>query len=325
MESLGAQVRHALYGLEAQDLQIGDEEVTVRVVMPEDARRSLADLERLRILTPAGRRVPIGEIADLQLTRGYASLHRIDGKRTVTISADVNEDDANVRDVTEDLQGYLATEMTRHPEVGLAYEGRQKETVDSMRSLGIGFPAALLAIFSIIAVIFRSYTQPVIVMAIIPYALVGGLLGHWIMDFPVTLLSLIGGAALAGIVVNDGLILVDVANRSRRRGVEAYEAIVHAAKARMRAILLTSITTVAGLAPLMLEQSFQAKFLIPMAISIAFGLALATILTLILLPIFYLIFDDARRAALWAWNGRAVARETVAAGMDVGSKPPSAS
>ena len=227
----------------------------------------------------------------------------------MTISADVNEDEANVRDVTEDLQRYVASELTRHPGVALAYEGRQKETVDSMRSLGMGFPATLLAIFAIIAVIFRSYTQPVIVMAIIPYSLVGAVLGHWVMDFPVTLLSLIGGAALAGIVVNDGLILVDVANRARRDGASALEAIVCAARARMRAILLTSITTVAGLAPLMLEQSFQARFLIPMAISIAFGLALATILTLVLLPVFYLMFDDARRAARWAWSGQ-TARES---------------
>jgi len=320
--SLGMQIRHALYGREAQDLQIGDEEVTVRVVVPEEARRDLADLDRLLIMTPAGRAVPLGEVARITTSRGYASLRRIDGKRVVTVSADVDEHTANVHDVTQDLQRDVVALDREHPEVGITFEGRQKETDNSLISLGIGFPAALLAIFAIIAVIFRSYTQPVIVMAVIPYSMVGVILGHWLMGFPLTLLSLVGAAALAGIVVNDGLVLVDVANRDRRAGMEAFEAVVHAARARLRAILLTSITTIAGLAPLMLERSFQAQFLIPMAISIAFGLAVGTILTLVLLPVFYLIFEDVRNAALWAWTGRWGGLAPVPAATDVAEPPP---
>ena len=176
--------------------------------------------------------------------------------------------------------------------------------MESLGSLAIGFPAALLAIFSIIAVIFRSYTQPVIVMIVIPFALVGAILGHFVMGYPFTILSMIGAVALSGIVVNDGLILVDFANRQRRAGVGALEAVVAAGRARLRPILLTSITTIAGLAPIMLETSFQAQFLIPMAVSIVFGLAFATALTLLLLPIFYMIFEDVRMGLRWIWTNR---------------------
>jgi len=301
---LAHQVRHALYGYEAQDLQVGDEEITVRAVLPEGSRRSLDDLLRLRVVTPTGHRVPLGEAAGVTTARGLASLSRVDGKRAVTITAEVNEDVANVRDVTESLRDDLADVGTAYPGVSVSFEGRRKETMESLGSLVIGFPAALLAIFSIIAVIFRSYTQPIIVMVVIPYALVGATFGHLVMGYPFTILSLIGAVALSGIVVNDGLILVDYANRRRREGAPAVAAVVEAGRARLRPILLTSITTIAGLAPLMLERSFQAQFLIPMAISIVFGLAFGTVLTLFLLPIFYMIFEDVRMGARWLWTDR---------------------
>lgn len=307
-QSLAMQVRHALFGIEAQDLQIGDEEVTVRAVLPDSARRTLADLEALRVVTPSRHRIPLEEAAEITMARGYATLARVDGKRAVTITAQVDESVANVKDVTQDLRSHLSDIGARYPGVSVAFEGRRKQTAESMGSLAIGFPAALLAVFSIIAVIFRSYTQPIIVMLIIPYALAGAVLGHWITGYPLTLLSVIGAVALSGIVVNDGLILVDFANRARRAGSGALEAVVKASRARMRPILLTSITTVAGLGPLLLERSFQAQFLIPMAVSIVFGLAFATMLTLLLLPVFYMIFEDARRLMQWAWTGRATDR-----------------
>ncbi|MFV1957925.1 MAG: efflux RND transporter permease subunit [Planctomycetota bacterium] len=301
---LATQVRHALFGIEAQDLQIGDEEVTVRAILPESARRTMADLSRLWIRTPNGRRVPLEEVARIRTGRGYASLARVDGKRAVTITADVDDAVANVGDVTRDLGRRLADLGARYPGVSYAFEGQKKETRESMGSLFFGFPFALLGIFSVIAVVFRSYTQPVIVMLVIPWGLAGAVLGHWLMGYPFTILSMIGAVALAGVVVNDGLILVDFANRVRRGGEGALEGILHAAKARLRPILLTSITTIAGLAPLMLERSFQAQFLIPMAISIVFGLAFATFLNLLLLPVFYLIFEDARMGVRWLFTGR---------------------
>ncbi len=301
---LATQIRHALFGIEAQDLQIGEEEVTVRVVLPEASRAELGDLSRLWVRTPAGDRVPLEEVAEILTGRGYASLARVDGRRAATIRAEVDSTVANTADVTEYLIEQLGDLSTRYPGVSYAFEGQKKETSESLGSLAIGFPAALLAIFCIIAVVFRSYAQPIIVMIIIPWGLGGAIVGHWIMGFPFTILSMIGAVALAGVVVNDGLILVSFANRQRRQGERALEAAVQAARARLRPILLTSITTIAGLAPLMLERSFQAQFLIPMAISLVFGLAFATGLTLLLLPVFYLIFEDIRMGVTWLFTGR---------------------
>jgi multidrug efflux pump subunit AcrB len=297
-------LRHALYGFEVQDLQVGEDEVTVRVLLPESERRTLEDLGRVRIGLPNGARVPLSEAATFDMDRGYAALIRVDGKRAATITAQVNDDIANSAQVTKDVGIGLADIGTKYPGVSLSFEGRRKETRESMGSLQYLFPIALLLIYAIIAVLFRSYLQPFIVMSIIPFAIVGAVLGHLIMGFPITILSLIGLVALAGIVVNDGLILVDLANRKRREGLPLLEAIVAAAKGRMRAILLTSITTCVGLAPIMLETSFQAQFLIPMAISIVFGLAFATFLILALLPVFYLCLEDVRSGVRWLFGSR---------------------
>jgi multidrug efflux pump subunit AcrB len=264
----------------------------------------MEDLPSLRIRTPSGARVPLEEVADIHTGRGYASLARIDGKRAVTVKAAVDKEVGNVAAITTDLDRRLADLPQRYPGVSYRFEGERKETLESVGSLAIGFPAALLGIFAVIAVVFRSYAQPVIVMASIPFGLVGAILGHLATGYPFTILSMIGAVALSGIVVNDGLILVDVANRARREGVSTVEAVVESAKSRLRPILLTSITTIAGLAPLMLERSFQAQFLIPMAVSIVYGLGLATVVTLFLLPVLYMIFEDVRMLARWAWTGR---------------------
>jgi multidrug efflux pump subunit AcrB len=190
----------------------------------------------------------------------------------------------------------------RFPGAVLSFEGDRKETAESMGSLAVGFPIALLMIFAIIAVLFRSYTQPLIVMTAIPFSLVGAVLGHLVMGSPFTVLSMIGGVALAGIVVNDSLILVDFINRACREGKPVLEAAIEGSKARVRAILLTSVTTIAGLGPLLFERSFQAKFLIPMAVSIVFGLAFATILILLLIPTIYLLLEDAKAAVRWLFG-----------------------
>ena len=298
------QLRHALFGFEVQDLQIGDDEVTVRVVLPTSERRSLADLGRLRIGLPGGGRVPLEEAATFTTERGYASLARVDGKRAATIKAEVDDTKANVAQLTVDIKKATADIGKRFPGVSLTFEGARKQTNESMGSLRYLFPIALLVIYVIIAVIFRSYIQPVIVMSIIPFALIGAILGHVVMDFPVTLLSMLGIVALAGIVVNDGLILVDLANRKRREGLPLFEAVIAAARGRMRPILLTSITTCCGLAPIMLETSFQAQFLIPMAVSIVFGLGFATGLILVLLPVFYMIMEDIRACTRWLFGHR---------------------
>ncbi len=314
------QLRHALFGFEVQDLQIGEDEVTVRVMLPASERRTLDDLGRLRIALPSGGRVPLSEAATFDTERGYASIQRVDGQRAVTITAQVDDEQANSGQVTEDIRKAMVGIGDEFEGVSLSFVGRRKETNESMGSLKYLFPIALLLIFATIAVLFRSYVQPIIVMSIIPFAIIGAVIGHVIMGFPLTLLSMIGLVALSGIVVNDGLILVDLANRKRREGLPLTDAVVAASKGRMRAILLTSITTCVGLAPIMLETSFQAQFLIPMAVSIVFGLAFATFLILALLPVFYLILEDLRSGTRWLFGSRWHQELPYDPGVEVGRK-----
>jgi hydrophobic/amphiphilic exporter-1 (mainly G- bacteria), HAE1 family len=306
---LAVQVRHALFGFEVQDLQGEDEEITVRAVLPEAARREIGDLGRFRLKTSSGARVPLSEVADLTTERGYSSLVRVDGKRAVSVTAEVDDDVANSEKITSELAEKLTGIGRRFPGVTVSFEGQKKETMESIGSLKLLFPVALLIIYALLATLFRSYTQPVVVMAAIPYAFVGAILGHLVMGYPFTILSMIGGVALAGIVVNDSLILVDFINRRRREGIPLLEAVVQGGRARLRPILLTSITTIFGIGPLMLEKSFQAQFLIPMAVSIVFGLALATLLTLVLLPTIYLVFEDIRGVFRFIFTGHFHARE----------------
>ncbi|MFH0943985.1 MAG: efflux RND transporter permease subunit, partial [Planctomycetota bacterium] len=303
-QDLAAHLRNAVFGYESQELQDEEDEIKVRTLLPEAARRGLSDLGHLRVSTGNGGRVPLEEIATLNTSRGYSSLRRVDAKRSVTIRAEVDESRANVSEITAWLGKDLEGIGRLFPGVTVSFEGRKKETREALGSLLIGFPVALIAIFALIAILFKSYFQPIIVMAIIPYSLVGAVLGHYMMGYPLTLLSMIGAVALAGIVVNDSLILVDKVNRNRKEGMPLFEAVVRGAVSRLRAILLTTITTAAGLFPLLLEKSFQAQFLIPMGISIVFGLIFATVLTLLVLPTFYLIFEDLRNCLRWLIRGQ---------------------
>ena len=291
---LARQVRNAFFGVEAQKLQGEDEEITVRVVLPKTSRADLADLGHLRVALPSGARVPLGEVAELGTGRGYSTLARLDGQRAVTVTAKVEQEKANLREITNSLTQRFDDIDEQFPGASLAFAGRRRETSASVGSLRVGFPVALFLIYSIIAILFRSYLQPFIVMIAIPFAVLGAVVGHFIAGYPFTLLSMIGSVALSGIVVNDSLILVDFINRRRRDGRPLTEAIIQGGRERLRPILLTSITTISGLAPLVLEKSFQAQFLIPMAVSIVYGLAFATVLILVLLPCLYQILEDLR-------------------------------
>ncbi len=297
-------VRHALFGFEAQELQREREEIKVRVLLPDEMRRSFSDLGRLRVPTPSGHRVPLEEVVTFKTGRGYATLAHVNGRRAVTVSAEVDEDVANVREITQSLEQRLADIGLRFPGVTVSFEGQRKETAEVFASLRIGMPAALLAIYAIIAVVFRSYIQPIIVMTAVPFGLVGAVVGHLITGYPFTMLSMIGSVALSGIVVNDAIVLVDFVNRARREGMPTLDAVVQGGRLRLRPILLTTVTTAAGMAPLMLERSFQAQFLIPMAVAIVFGLIFATGLTLIVVPILYMMLEDARGFVRWLWTGR---------------------
>ncbi|MCP4707560.1 MAG: efflux RND transporter permease subunit, partial [Planctomycetes bacterium] len=297
LSDLGRQVRQAFYGAEAQRIQRGRNDIRVMVRYPEQERRSIADLEDMRIRVPGGGEVPFSVAARADLGQGYASIRRTDRQRTINVTADVDEKRTNANAIMADVTKNVLPQILReYPGVTYSLEGVQREQMESMRSLARGFIFALLVIFVLLAIPFRSYVQPFIVMSAIPFGIVGAVWGHVIMGMELSILSMMGIVALAGVVVNDSLVMVDYINRFRAGGRTIIEAIKTAGAARFRPILLTSITTFAGLTPLMLERSLQARFMIPMAISLAFGVIFATVISLILVPVSYLILEDIKHA-----------------------------
>lgn len=290
--SLATQVRGAFHGIEARKIQRDREDVKIMVRYPESNRRRIADVEAMWIATPDGTLVPFSEVARLGEGRAFATIRRKDQQRTVTITADVDQAVGNAGRITSELAAEFGEIERRFPGVRLEIGGQSREFTKSFSPLKRYVPISGLLIYVILAGLFKSYLQPFIVMAAIPFGVIGAIAGHYAMGFPVTFMSLIGLVALTGIVVNDSLILVDWINRKRAEGADPYEAVIDAGRNRLRAILLTSITTVLGLAPLLLETSFQARFLIPMGISIAGGVAFATVLTLVAVPSLYMILMD---------------------------------
>lgn len=293
-QSLATQVRAAFYGFEARKVQRGREDVRIMVRYPYEHRRRISDIERMWIATPSGNLVPMTEVARLTEGTGHASINRTDQQRTVTVTADVDSKVTTPDNIIAALASRFPSYQERFPGTEFTFGGQKLETRKSFASLKTDFFAALLMIYAILAGLFKSYTQPLIVMAVIPFGLIGAVAGHFVMGYPLTILSLIGLVALTGIVVNDSMILVSFINRRLEDGASPMEAVIEGGKSRLRPILLTSITTVLGLAPLMLETSFQAKFLIPMGLSISAGLIFATVLTLVAVPSLYLILLDVR-------------------------------
>ncbi|MDA9982037.1 efflux RND transporter permease subunit [Gammaproteobacteria bacterium] len=291
-EDLGRQVRQAFFGAEVQRIQRGREDVRVMVRYPKQQRRSIDSLYQMRIRAPSGAQVPFANVADAKIGRSYSTIQRIDRNRVVNVRADVNKKLGNVPQIVADLRSYLDGLRGSYPAVRYTFEGEQREQSDSFGSLYFGALFVLFAIYSLLAIPFRSYLQPIIVMLIIPFSVVGAILGHMIMGMNLSIMSIMGLLALAGVVVNDSLVLVDWINRRRREGIELIDAVRNAGVARFRAILLTSLTTFAGLMPLIFEKSTQAQFLIPMAVSLGFGILFATFITLILVPVCYLLLED---------------------------------
>jgi len=309
-EWLAQQVRGAVFGLEPHTFPGEREDVDVRVIMPPRVRDSLAAIERMHVFTPDGRPVPLMEVARLEEARSYASIRRLDGKRVVQISADVNrQSGANPEQIAGSVMQEIEGVLANHPGVEIVERGRQKDTTDSLSTLPLGMIVAAGLIYVILTWLFSSYAQPLIVMSAIPFALIGMIWGHLLLGYSMTFLSLIGFIALSGIVVNDSLIFVKFFNEKRSAGWTVPASAMLAGHARMRAILLTTVTTVLGLTPLMLEKSFQAAFLIPMAITISFGLISATGIILIVLPCLLIIMDDAKRVVSTLWTGRLTPRQ----------------
>lgn len=260
---------------------------------PEAERKSLGSVEDMRIRTPDGVEVPFGQVAQVNMEQGYATIERAQRLRVIKVSADVNETVTNANEVRLGLaENFLPNLKSDYPDLRYRIEGEGKEQEESLSDVQKGIYIALFGIYALLAIPFRSFTQPFIVMAAIPFGIVGAVVGHLLMGFNISLLSLFGMIGLAGVVVNDSLVLIYTANRMRREGKDARTAVIHAGGLRFRAILLTSLTTFAGLTPMLLERSVQAQFLIPMAVSLGFGVLFGTFVTLLLIPCGYVIRED---------------------------------
>ncbi len=301
--AIALQIRGFFHGIEAHTFSMNREDVDIRVMLNEKTRRSLASLDDLYIFTNTGVRVPLCEVAMISEGTGYAAIHRLNRTRSLTVTADVDQAVTNPERVIAEITPYLAELDAMHPGITIEPRGRQLETEKSISSLMIGFAVACGIIYVILAWLFSSYLQPVAVMLGIPFAAVGMIWGHMLLGYDIMILSLIGFVALTGIVVNDSLILLEFYNHKRAEGLGVTEALVESSMRRLRPIVLTTVTTVLGLSPLMMEQSFQAKFLIPMAIAISGGLLSATGMILVVLPCLMLIGDDLRRVLHWCWTG----------------------
>ena len=290
------QIRNAFYGFEVQEVQRGRDTVEIYVRYPEEERRSLNNLETMKLRTPAGAEVPLLEVIEPEYARGPATIKRIDRYQTISIQGDVDRAAGYVPNVivkafTEEV---LIPIGEKFPGVKYSLEGEQSDQRDSVREMGIGFIGALFAMYVLMAIPLKSYTQPLLVMVVIPFGMVGAIGGHLLLGLELSIMSLCGVVALAGVVVNDSLVLVDYVNRHRKESPTVRKAALRAGARRFRPILLTSLTTFVGLMPMLLEQDQQARFLIPMAVSLGFGILFATAITLILLPALYLVMDDVR-------------------------------
>ncbi len=293
LQDLATQVRFAFFGAEAQRIQRDDEEVRVMVRYPLSERRSIGNLEAMRIRTADGREVPFNVVAEAVEAEGYSTIGRVNGVRAVNVRARVDKDNVEPFAIIRDLRAeHIPSILERHPNVSLGLEGASQEEQDALGALAIGFIFAMFGIYALIAVPLKSYSQPLIIMSVIPFGIIGAVVGHLVLGMPVSILSLFGIIALAGVVVNDSLILVDYVNQSRQEGQNMRQAVVDAGCARFRAIVLTSLTTFAGLLPIVLERSMQAQLVIPMAISLAFGILFATVITLLLIPCLYIVLED---------------------------------
>lgn len=294
-EYLARQIRNAFYGAEVLRQQRGRNEVTVRVRKPESERISEKSLEDLLIKTPGGTDVPLRHVASSKKGRSYTSISRRNGRRTITVTADVtprSKSDLVLNKIKEDA---LPSLMQKYHGLQYSFEGRKAEFDESMESLKYGFVVAVLAIYALLAIPFQSYSQPLIVMVSIPFGIVGAATGHLLMGYSLSVMSMMGVVALSGVVVNDSLVLIDYANKLTAEGFSAFAAVTNAGVRRFRPILLTTLTTFGGLAPMIFESSRQAKFMIPMAISLGYGILFATVISLILVPCLFLIIDDHKK------------------------------
>jgi multidrug efflux pump subunit AcrB len=307
-----SQVRSGFFGQSVQRFQRGRDEVRVWVRYQQDGRKSIKNLDEMWIVTPSRNRVPLSEIASYKIERGEVAINHLDGQREIKV-------EANLRDRTDsatDMMALIQTDIippifTKYPSVTASYEGQNREAGKVANSAKTVLPIILLLIYVIIAFTFRSYSQPLLLFIMVPFSLIGVAWGHYIHGFQINILSWLGIIALIGIIVNDGLVLIGKFNIYLKDGMSFNDALFQAGKSRFRAIFLTSLTTIAGLAPLMLETSRQAQFLIPMAIAISYGIFIGTFLTLLMLPLLLSVSNSLKVGRRWLFTGVKPTREEM--------------
>jgi len=290
---VGRQVRAAFFGAEAIRQQRGRHELRVMVRLPKSDRESEYAIEELMLRTPDGGEIPFREAATVRRVRADKGIGREDGRRVIHTTAEVESGITSADKVLNSLKKDVLPQLeARYPGLKTRFGGARRSQQESMGSLMTGFMLALLAMYGLLAIPFRSYFQPLVVMSAIPFGIVGAFLGHMLMGFEISIISLMGVVALSGVVVNDSLVLVHTANRYRDEGMTPRDAIEAAGQRRFRPILLTSLTTFLGLAPMIFETSVQARFLVPMAVSLGFGVLFATFIILIIVPSSYVVIED---------------------------------
>ena len=312
LQAVMAQVRSGFFGFQAQRFQRGQDEIKIWVRYDKKDRSSIKNLDDMRIITPTGTRIPFSEIANYVIERGDIAINHLEGKREIQITADLKDLSASATDILDNIKMNIMPEiLSKYPTVKPLYEGQNREAKKTTDSLNLVGPIVLLLIYIVIAFTFRSYSQPILLIIMIPFSMIGVIWGHYIHDMAVGILSFLGIIALIGIMVNDGLVLIGKFNSYLKEGMNFDDALLRAGQSRFRAIFLTSLTTVAGLAPLIFEKSRQAQFLIPMAISIAYGIAIATVLTLIMLPMMLSVSNSIKVKIKWLITNKAITKEEV--------------
>ena len=312
LQTVMSQVRNGFFGLQTQRFQRGQDEIKVWVRYKREDRSSLKNLDDMWITTPTNQSVPFSEIATYEIERGDVLINHLNSKREIQITADMKSPGESATDILDNIKTNIMPEISsKYPTVTAMYEGQNREaqkTISSVKKVGF---VILALIYLVIAFTFRSYEQPILLILLIPFSLIGVIWGHWIHDFPINILSWLGIIALIGIMVNDGLVLIEKFNSYLKEGMKYDEALIQAGISRFRAIMLTTLTTVAGLAPLLLEKSRQAQFLKPMAISISYGMVIATVLTLVMLPLFLSVSNSIKVFIKWMRTGEKVSKEEV--------------
>ena len=296
LQDLAFQVRQGFYGEEVYRLQRGEDEVRVMVRYPESGRNTMDDIQNMRIRTVNGAEVPFSTVAQVEMGRGYSRIERVDGRRIITVMADVDDKTANANEINQALRrAVFPILQDQFPGITWSNKGIQEQQEESMTNLVIGFVVALFVMYALLAIPFKSYIQPLVIMSAVPFGIIGAFFGHLLLGYNLSMISMFGVVALSGVVINDSLILIDFVNERQRKGDNMYDAVIGACQARFRPIVLTSLTTFLGLTPMILEKSLQARFLIPMALSLGFGVLAGTVIILLMVPSGVIVIEDLRR------------------------------